>query len=455
NYLRPLIALVVVLIVLVAFFVFHKPWKKGQGKNKAFNASYQSEQTIKKPASQEAFKPVPFSLAVLSAPKTNDSKNQNFTHGLAAVVAGQLAAIPELRVISSRSTSLAMKSKVDRISWARTYRIEYILETDLNFEEDKAKGILNIFSLTKNSIIHSSTFDVDASELWKLPNLFVSSALMTLRKEGLETVRENLSGKTPYPPTGNAYKIFLEAVGNVETPSKKGNETAIGKLVEVTQADPEFAQALAELAKAYISEVTHQWTDTPRKSLEKAYELSTKALHLNDSLSIPYQVISFVNVQKRQYREAIQNARKAIELSPGSSEALESIGMALTFAGQGKEAIPYLEKAISLDPETSARCLVILGHAHLEAGDYSGSVHAFRKALDMEPNSPFILSFLAASYALSDQMTEARATAQELMKVAPSFNPDNLRKRLPFKDPAQIARIIDSLNRIGLTRSDP
>ena len=249
--------------------------------------------------------------------------------------------------------------------------------------------------------------------------------------------------------------MFLEASVNIDAHSKTGNETAIRSAIDITQSDPGFAPALAELAQAYVSEVTHQWTETPRKSLEQAYELSIKALKLNDSISTPYRVISFINVQKRQYSEAVQNAKKALELSPGSSEALESLGLALTFSGQSKEAIPYLEKAILLNPETSARCLAILGHAYMGSGDYDGSIDAFKRALDLEPNSPFILSFLAASYVLADRMTEARATTQELMRIAPGFNLDNLKKRLPFKDPAQGAKIIDSLNRAGLGRSDP
>ena len=453
NYFWLLIALLVVVIVILAFLAFQKGWKRGQGKNRATGVNV--GQTIKNPVLQEALQPVPFSLAVLPGAKSNDSQNQNIGYGLASVVADQLEAIPELKVVSSQSTFTVTDAKPDRISWARKHSIQYILETGLIFDKDKVTGVLNIFDVFKNSLIDSSTFDLDTADLWKIPNLIVSKAMLSMREQGLKSETKLLPGQTFNTVDGKNFRLFLEAAANMDAQTRTGNETAIRLLSDITQSDPGFAPALAELAQAYVSEVTRQWTETPRKSLEQAYDLSIKALKLNDSISTPYRVISFINVQKRQYSEAVQNAKKALELSPGSSEALESLGLALTFSGQSQEAIPYLEKAILLNPETSARCLAILGHAYMGSGDYDGSIDAFKRALDLEPNSPFILSFLAASYVLADRMTEARATTQELMRIAPGFNLDNLKKRLPFKDPAQGAKIIDSLNRAGLGRSDP
>lgn len=245
-------------------------------------------------------------------------------------------------------------------------------------------------------------------------------------------------------------ELFVDALKYSKLDTKQGNETAIRMLKEVLEADPEFPQALSELAGVYVANVRHQWTDTPREFMEQAAQMSTKAIGMDDSLSTPYSVLAFVNLQKRQYREALANAEKAISRSPDKAESLEMMGLVLTFSGRGQEAIPYLEKAIRLNPETQARSFAVLGHAYLGSGNYDGAISAYKKALDKEPRSPALLSYLASAYVLAGRMTEAQATASELARVAPNFSVENLTKRLPYKDPGETARIMDALHKVGL-----
>jgi class 3 adenylate cyclase/tetratricopeptide (TPR) repeat protein len=271
------------------------------------------------------------------------------------------------------------------------------------------------------------------------------------------SVTSTVTTKDPQPPaqqsptsSAKSYELFLEALGYSNLDSKQGNETAIRLLKEALETDPEFARALSELAAVYVANVRHQWTETPREFMEQAAQLSARAIRIDDSLSTPYSVLAFVNLQKRQYREALANAEKAISRSHGKAESLEIMGLVLTFSGRSQEAIPYLEKAIRLNPETPARSFAVLGHACLGAGNYDGAISAYKKALDKEPRSSALLSYLASAYVLEGRMTEAQATASELTRVAPNFSVENLTKRLPYKDPGETARIMDALHKVGL-----
>ena len=105
NYFWIIIALLVLVIVLLAFLAFYKAWKtppeKPKPKPKPLASSVSVGQTQKKPVFREAFQPVPLSLAVLSGAKSNDSTNRNVLHGLAPVVADQPEAIFERKVVST------------------------------------------------------------------------------------------------------------------------------------------------------------------------------------------------------------------------------------------------------------------------------------------------------------------------------------------------------------------
>ena len=113
--------------------------------------------------------------------------------------------------------------------------------------------------------------------------------------------------------------------------------------------------------------------------MERAFEVAQRAIALDDSLSLPHQVLSQVYVGKKQYDQAIVEAERAIALDPNDADGYVVLGNTLAFAGRPEEGIGLIEKAMRLNPRYPPRYLNLLGLAYRTAGRYT--VSFFKPAL--------------------------------------------------------------------------
>ena len=83
-------------------------------------------------------------------------------------------------------------------------------------------------------------------------------------------------------------------------------------------------------------------------------------------------------------------------------------------------------------------------------GQYQEAITQYKKALRIAPNNIIAHIALAATYSLSGQDKEARAEAEEVLKINPKFFLESYAKMLPFKNQAQTDRFVEALRKAGL-----
>ncbi len=66
------------------------------------------------------------------------------------------------------------------------------------------------------------------------------------------------------------------------------------------------------------------------------------------------------------------------------------------------------------------------------------------------PTSSTAHLHLAAAYAQLGRMEEAKAEAAEALRIDPGFSVQRVAQRLPFKDAAALARLVDGMRKAGL-----
>ena len=74
----------------------------------------------------------------------------------------------------------------------------------------------------------------------------------------------------------------------------------------------------------------------------------------------------------------------------------------------------------------------------------------FLTALSRNPNLPASHIALAALYGELGRETEAKAEAEELLRLTPTFSLEVHKERAPIKDPAMLERHIAALRKAGL-----
>ena len=133
--------------------------------------------------------------------------------------------------------------------------------------------------------------------------------------------------------------------------------------------------------------------DDAANAYKQAIELKPSAAYYNN--------LGGIYGRAGKIPEAMDAYKKSAELDPtNAAQAYRNGGITLYNAGKMKEAVEPLKKATELDPK-SAQAWYLLGAALVGSMDYKqvgsklevvvqpGTVEAYQKALDLDPNGPY------------------------------------------------------------------
>ena len=91
-----------------------------------------------------------------------------------------------------------------------------------------------------------------------------------------------------------------------------------------------------------------------------------------------------------------------------------------------------------------------LASAYFFNRDFNHAAAEYEKALKLNPE--FMSSYigLTATYSLLGMDKKAHAAAEQLLRLNPNLSLKDLRRSMPYKDPADINLLIDGLQKAGL-----
>jgi adenylate cyclase len=126
--------------------------------------------------------------------------------------------------------------------------------------------------------------------------------------------------------------------------------------------------------------------------------------------------------------------------------------MSLSFAGRSEEAIPILQKAIRLNPVGSTDVYVGFGLTLLITGRFEEALSAYKKALQRAPDNILAHMGLAATYSMMGREKEARAEAEEVLRINPKFSLDYFARTtlMGWKDQSEKDKVVNAMRKAGL-----
>ena len=84
-------------------------------------------------------------------------------------------------------------------------------------------------------------------------------------------------------------------------------------------------------------------------------------------------------------------------------------------------------------------------------GRYEDAVAILKRRLIRNPETDITRVLLAAAYGHLDRLEESRAEWAEALRVNPDFSLEHRKQILPYKDPADLERILEGLRKAGLS----
>ncbi len=248
---------------------------------------------------------------------------------------------------------------------------------------------------------------------------------------------------SPHPP-------FYYLSSLAESHLRMGHyEEAIVAQKQVLLRNPNFLPAHVMLAGSYLAQWDSFQTQDPQ-TLERALESAQKVVALSDSLSWGHSLLARVYFFKKQHEQAIAEAERTIALVPNDAVSYAMLSYILSYAGQPEKAIEVMEQALRLDPRPPAWYLRHLGQAYRLTGRVEEASATLKRALAQDPDNGGIHLELAVLYSEVGREEEARAEVTELRRCLPKVSVAVLKQALPYKDPAEVERVLAALRQAGL-----
>ncbi len=260
-------------------------------------------------------------------------------------------------------------------------------------------------------------------------------------ERALESAQKAVALNDAFPWVHNLLaKIYLR---------KMQYEQAIAEAKRAIALDPNNVEHSALLTASYLAQWESLQTQD-RKMLERALEGAQKMIALSESQPWAHSLLARVYLWKKQHAQAIAEAERTIALDPNNADHYAVLSYILSYAGQPEKALTMVEQAVRQQAQPPGWYFAGLGFAYSSLRRDEEAIAAYEKALAVDPS--FLQSHLALAFLYSEVAREAEARAElttyqtQNPKVSLAF----LQQVIPYKDPANVDRMLANLRKAGL-----
>jgi adenylate cyclase len=404
------------------------------------------------PASVEKMAyPLPDKPSIAVLPFDNMSKEPDqeyFCDGITEEIITALAKVPGLFVIARNSTFTYKGKPVKIQQVAEDLGVRYVLEGSVRKSEDKVRITAQLIDAISGKHLWAERYDR------LLKDIFVVQDEITFKI--LESLHIKISGddliRSCSRGTNNidAYLKVLQARANIYRQNPEGIIVGRKLSEEAVAIDPEYSTGYCLLAFTYLNNVLHGGSKSPKEDLKLAFEFTEKSLSFDSSCALPYLTLTYCYVLTRQHAKALAACKKAIEFDPNDAFAYTTLSWVCHYSGNPEEAMIAAEKALRLNPKPPSFYQTHLAMAYNAKGMYEDAIHAFKKALSIQPNSIPAHLRLAACYISLNREGEARDEIIAALKINPRLSLGYLAKMYPYKNKADLEQMINALRKAGL-----
>jgi adenylate cyclase len=379
---------VVVATLVAAYFLVGKAWLHGPGDPKAPQAAAISDKSI----------------AVLPFTDMSEKKDQEyFGDGIAEGITDLLARIPGVKV-TSRTSSFQFKGHNEDVrAIGAKLGVAYVLEGSVRKSGDHVRVTAQLIEVRDGSHLWSESYDRDLADVLKVQDE-ISLGLVRALQVSMGT---NDLVSRPTLKSVESYSLYLQGRQAFNRYDQAGSDQAASYFRQAMELDAESALVPAWLAYVYWTQATFGQAQ-PDTGYEEARRYAERALSLDPRSELAMGVLGLVHIRHDwDWAAGAVELDRAVALAPGNARILAFHSNAPYALGQWETAIRDLNASVALDP-LYANGYYLLGLSQLGAGHWSEAEAAFKKALDIAPNIPFVHAYLAKALLFKGEKQAAR-----------------------------------------------
>ena len=340
-----------------------------------------------------------------------------FADGLTEELIHQLAANPNLSVISRTSSATFQGTNTDIKKISKLLGARYIIEGSIRQSDETLRITVQLIDSNKDIHIWSKTFDnhIKDSVLETQSRISEKISMLITNKSTPNTQKRN------HPQSTQAYRLFLLAQSHLRLNTVEHYEKALNYYLEAVDLAPDYALAYAGMAKAHLLLYQYKHTSLEKTNIDVS-QLLAKAFSLDPDLADTYAVRGLLNTYLQEFSLAEKDFKKALELNSGLEFALHNYGFMLWRLSRAKEALVHFDKALQISPLSTTTNFAV-GDTLTNLGEIDKAIEHFKHCQKLLPDHFSCFLGLANLYNL---LGDSKNHAFYLQKSAALIAENNL-----------------------------
>ena len=353
------------------------------------------------------------SIAVLPFEnRSEDKTNAYFAEGVHDEILTRLSKIADLKVTSRTSTQHYKSAPKNLAEIAKQLGVAHVLEGSVQKSGDEVRVNVQLIKAANDSQVWAETFDRKLTDIFSVESDVAKAIADQLRAHITRQEEQVIAAK----PTKNieAYDAYLRGRYFWNKRTSDGIKHAIEHFQQSIERDPDFALGYVGLADSYIALTFYNFV-APHEAMPKAKESAIKALELDDTLAEAHASLAHVLMNYDwNWSAAEKEFKRSIELNPDYATAHEWYAIHyLTATGWLEEAVQEMKRALELEP-ASLVMNTFMGAALYYAGRYDEAIDQCRRTVQMDPNFAVAHWHLGLAY---EQKQVLDAATEEFKKA--------------------------------------
>ncbi len=336
-----------------------------------------------------------------------DSADLYFAQGIREQIVSELAAFPDILVITGAGTVAA-----------------YELDGSVRRSGDSVRIAARLTRSESGALSWSQEFDRDltVSDIFGVQGEVATAVAGALQSR----VSPRQSAPRELPTRSlQAFDHFLRGNHELRRRTPASVTRAIAEYRTASALDPGFAAALTREAYANALFVDWGWSvpgGSPTALLERGLTLADSVLARDSASAEAWLARAYLLVQRDPYRleGAIPAFQRAISLDPVHAEAYHQYGQSLMVLGRWGEANAAYHSALALEPDR-AITLVPVSALALRQGDVDEALFWADSAVAVGPDVPYARAVRSVTRRSAGDLEGARDDADAALRIDPSY----------------------------------
>jgi TolB-like protein len=350
------------------------------------------------------------SIAVLPFENRSEEKqNEYFADGVQDEILTDLAKIADLKVIS-RTSVLQYKSGVARNlrQIAQQLGVANVVEGSVQRSGNRVRVNAQLVDARTDAHLWAQTYDRDLADVFAIQSEIAKAIADQLNAKLSGKEKRELGARpTKNPDAYDAYLRGLAFEGGVQD-FQASILKSIDAFENAVRLDPEFAIASAHLCRqnglAFINNVGQapERREAARKALDMAIKFGPELVETQ--LAKAY----YKYYCERDYEAAKAQLESIRRQYPNNAVVSEFLGGIARRQGQWEQSRALYAQAVEIDPQ-NIFLLTDTALTDLAMRDAVAAQKHLGRARDLSPQNSTVISFLAQSFQLGGDITQAQA----------------------------------------------